>query len=461
MNAKNADSPLSIPNIKRFIAFRILFNARFYYPVFTILFLDFGLTLEQFAILNSAWAASIVLLEVPSGALADTIGRRNLVIASAVIMIVEMLLLCFAPIGQLPLVFYLFLANRILSGAAEAAASGADEALAYDTLKDLGREKSWGQVLETQMRFRSIAFIVAMSLGALLYDADRLNQFLRLLGIESGISAETAMRLPLFMTLILGFGALVTSIGLEEPESEREARKKAREAPAGVTIRAAFLKTLTTGKWILSTPIAFMIILGGFLIDHIARMILTLNSEYYRQIDLPEASFGIISAGFGILGIFTPRLGRWLCENRSKSFNYYLLGASTFLGLYGMTWFFPIWGVAPMLFVYVSIGLAGYLVSSYLNAVAPSDARATALSFKGLSYNLAYGGIGLLYSLVVYKLRHDGSFGPLDARELEGALFKGALGYFPGYFVIVFLATLAYAIYHREAVDTRPSNRSE
>ena len=105
MNAKTADSPLSIPNIRRFIAFRILFNARFYYPVFTILFLDFGLTLEQFAILNSAWAASIVLLEVPSGALADTIGRRNLVIASAVIMIVEMLLLCFAPIGQLPLVF--------------------------------------------------------------------------------------------------------------------------------------------------------------------------------------------------------------------------------------------------------------------------------------------------------------------------------------------------------------------
>jgi len=30
-----------------FIAFRIFFNAGFYYPVFTILFLDFGLTLER------------------------------------------------------------------------------------------------------------------------------------------------------------------------------------------------------------------------------------------------------------------------------------------------------------------------------------------------------------------------------------------------------------------------------
>ena len=61
-------STFAIRNVRLFIAFRVFFNARFYYPVFTILFLDFGLTLEQFALLNAAWAAAIVLLEVPSGA---------------------------------------------------------------------------------------------------------------------------------------------------------------------------------------------------------------------------------------------------------------------------------------------------------------------------------------------------------------------------------------------------------
>ena len=58
-------------NLNRFILFRLFFNARFYYPVFTILFLDYGLTLEQFSILNLVWALTIVLAEVPSGALAD------------------------------------------------------------------------------------------------------------------------------------------------------------------------------------------------------------------------------------------------------------------------------------------------------------------------------------------------------------------------------------------------------
>lgn len=447
------------PNVRRFIAFRIFFNARFYYPVFTILFLDFGLTLEQFAILNAVWAASIVLLEVPSGALADTIGRRNLVIASAVIMIVEMALLCLAPIGQMPIVFYLFLINRILSGAAEASASGADEALAYDTLKDLGLEKSWGRVLETQMRLQSIAFIVAMSLGALLYDADRLNQIFAALSFDLELSQEAAMRIPLVMTLLLGVGALITALGLKEPDSEKIARREARQENSIDTLKQAFAKTLDTGKWILNNPIAMMIILSGFLVDHIARMILTLNSEYYRRIDLPEASFGIISAGFGLMGLFTPKLGRWLSENRSKTFNYCAISATTFLGLLGMSYFIPFWGVAPMILIYGSIGLAGFLVSTYLNAETPSGNRATALSFKGLSYNLAYGGIGLMYSLLVYNLRHSEAFQSIHSENVEAELFKSALNYFPTYFVVAFVAVLLFGIVNRRSIDTSPTDR--
>ncbi|MDF1591224.1 MAG: MFS transporter [Desulfobacterales bacterium] len=127
-----------IRNIRLFIAFRVFFNARFYYPIFTVLFLDFGLTLEQFAILNAVWAATIVIVEVPSGALADLYGRRNLLIAAGIIMVAEISLLCFVPTGNSRLLFAAFFINRVLSGFAEAAASGADEALAYDALKSKG-----------------------------------------------------------------------------------------------------------------------------------------------------------------------------------------------------------------------------------------------------------------------------------------------------------------------------------
>src|SRR6476620_9511182 len=75
-------------NIPLFIAFRVFFNARWYYPVLAVLFLDFGLTMEQYALLNVAWAAAIVGLEVPSGALADQIGRKRMVVLAAALMVV-------------------------------------------------------------------------------------------------------------------------------------------------------------------------------------------------------------------------------------------------------------------------------------------------------------------------------------------------------------------------------------
>lgn len=55
--------------------------------------LDYGLTLAQFAVLNAVWAASIVLLEVPSGALADRFGRKRMVVIAAMLMVIEMVLI--------------------------------------------------------------------------------------------------------------------------------------------------------------------------------------------------------------------------------------------------------------------------------------------------------------------------------------------------------------------------------
>ena len=63
---------MSLPaNARLFVAFRVFFNARFYYPVLAVFFLDLGLTLEQYALLNTAWALSIVAIDLPLGALGD------------------------------------------------------------------------------------------------------------------------------------------------------------------------------------------------------------------------------------------------------------------------------------------------------------------------------------------------------------------------------------------------------
>ena len=54
----------------------------------------------------------------------------------------------------------------------EAAVSGADEALAYDSLKAAGLEGEWGKVLERVQRVTSLAFFFTMLIGAAVYDSD-------------------------------------------------------------------------------------------------------------------------------------------------------------------------------------------------------------------------------------------------------------------------------------------------
>lgn len=149
------NSPYSIPNIRLFILFRCCFTARFYYPVFTILFLDYGLTLEQFSLLNTIWAITIVCAEVPSGALADVLGRKYLLVTTAVLMILEMTILAVVPTGNSNIIFQAFLINRILSGLAESMASGADEAIAYDSLVQEGMQHLWAKVLTTTYRVKA------------------------------------------------------------------------------------------------------------------------------------------------------------------------------------------------------------------------------------------------------------------------------------------------------------------
>jgi MFS family permease len=176
-------------NTTAFLWFRVLFNSRFYYPIYTILFLDFGLSLEEFATLNMVWAASIVVFEVPSGALADKLGRRHLVVFASFLMVVEMLLLCLMPIGAGALTFSFFMANRIVSGLAEACCSGADEALVYDAIPAGGRDEAWTRVLARLMRWQSLTFMVVALIGAAVYSHDFMN---RLPGF-TGLTKEQCM----------------------------------------------------------------------------------------------------------------------------------------------------------------------------------------------------------------------------------------------------------------------------
>lgn len=441
-------SPFAIANIRYFIALRVLFNARFYYPVFTILFLDFGLTLEQFALLNTVWAATIVMAEVPSGALADIVGRRMLLVLTAILMIWEMLLICFVPLGNINLVFWVFLGNRVLSGLAEAMASGADEALAYDTLVAKSMEDEWPKVLDIQMRMQSVGFVVTMTIGALVYDPVTVNKMLQWFGMTANLNQQVTMRFPLYLTLVLGILALLTTLSMTEPL--REGQGEDATGSSFAVIGRAIRLTWQAGCWIFKTPFALAVILFGMTFDHTLRMIVTMTSQYYRLIALPEASFGIIGSGIGLLGMVIPRIARSMSANWSPARNLAILAVISFAGLWGMTGFYPYFGLIPVIFVFIGLMLTSFFTSHYLNRITDSKHRATVLSFKGLFFNLAYGAIGLFYAgLMIYLRSEKTSQHPTWTEQaVENAAFRESISWFPWYTFGVGLAVLLFCLWH-------------
>ena len=417
-------------NVRNFIAFRIFFNARFYYPVFAVIYLDFGMTLEQFAILNSIWAASIILAEVPSGALSDMIGRKKMVVAAGILMVIEMVVWGFAPTSDLDLLFWILAINRILSGLAEAAASGADEALVYDSIDEAGKKEDWAKILQKVTRWQSFAFMIALLTGGIIYDPDVMNQACAFLGFENSLTQQDTMRWPILLNLVTAVLTLLSACALRETENYQS---KSDLLP----LRAAFSQTWNVALWIARTPFALLVILAAATVDSVIRMFITMNSEYYRLISYPEVAFGIIGAVIALQGMVVARISREMTERFGPNQNFLIISVLALLSFIGIRFFIPHFGVIFSMLLFAAMGMTGFCTSYYLNKTADKSIRATLLSFKGLALNLGYGGIGILYALLVVSLRKDSNL----AND-SGLLFQAAADWFAPWFAITFIGML-------------------
>jgi hypothetical protein len=119
----------------------------------------------------------------------------------------------------------------------------------------------------------------------------------------------------------------------------------------------------------------------------------------------------------------------------------------TITGLVGMTLFLPIIGLLPVALLSSVMYMGRFFQSHYLNRITASHQRATVLSFKGLSFNLAYGLIGVLYSLLLIFLRPQTavSHPELSTVNLENLVFVKSIGWFPWYFLFTMTALLLFA----------------
>src|SRR5919198_2407543 len=111
------------------------------YPVYALLFTDTGLSVAQVSSLFVIWSVTGIVLEVPSGALADAVSRRLLLIAAPLLTATGYALWVLAPS------YWAFAAGFVLWGVAGSLQSGAQEALVYEGLEHRHATDSYARLI--------------------------------------------------------------------------------------------------------------------------------------------------------------------------------------------------------------------------------------------------------------------------------------------------------------------------
>jgi MFS family permease len=130
------------------------------YPVYALLFAGTGLSVWQITSLFVIWSGSSLVLEVPSGAWADAVSRRLLLVVGPLFTAVTFVSWAVFP------TYWVFALGFLLWGLKGALASGALEALVYEELERVGAADRYATIMGRASAAGTIGVVLAMALAA-------------------------------------------------------------------------------------------------------------------------------------------------------------------------------------------------------------------------------------------------------------------------------------------------------
>jgi MFS family permease len=358
----------SLDTIDKIILINFLTRFHFYLHIST-LFLQQqrGLNLVQISAIESVVVGTIFLAEVPTGVIADRIGRKwTLVLWALFLMIGELMFLFSETYPQ-------FLLMALFTGVGHAFGSGARDALVYDSLpaenrdaampRAMGRVNSWGQ----------LAFFASPIIGAFI------------VGDLELVRVQVAIGLTV---LALGLGAVI-AITLREPETEWTPERQSalailRSGLNDLRLNPALRKI--TFVTVLTTPFTGV-------------LMITLAPPYLQQNGVSPFAIGMSLSIGSLLAAFTQRYAykveTWRGKGQGLAMLLLVPGVSYLLlaAAFGasMTWLIIVW-------IYATNDMRAPLLAAYQNAQITSANRATVLSLMSMFVSLFTALMGLLYA---------------------------------------------------------------
>ncbi len=405
---KNLKLPFLSSNAGKYVTLTFFQNLYLYNHVGTLYMQARGLSLLQ---VNSIWSiivATIFLTEVPTGVIADRIGRKRSVVMALFLQFLGEFFYIFAS-G-----YVAFVIIAILGGIGYSFLSGVNEALIYDSLPLENRETAMKKAMGRVGAAYQLAFFVAPLLGGLVISRLVLSKY----------------QLGIALTATSVFLAFLISLTLEEPPAPYH-----RQASSALQILKNGLAQVRGNRkirWIA----AVAIFTGAF-----SNTLVTFYQPYFVQFGMITSLPIGIALSLGGLGAFLVLNNVSAIERRLGRFGLYFL--SFFPGV-----LYLLLAIAPNILVLFPLFILTYafadaknpLISAYQNEQIESASRATTISLINMigkayvavvslllgwiadySISATWATIGVLVILATLLLRVDRISVHLSKETLETA----------------------------------------
>ncbi len=334
-------------------------------PVIVPIFESRGLDLGDILLLQAIFGFAVASLEVPSGYLADLIGRKQTLVVGSIFYGLGTLLLYFSE-G-----FAMLVGFELCMAAAYSLISGADLALLYDTeLAIGGLEGRRPKAVRRLFLLDTLSAALASVLAGVLLAFDSLKV---LIGVQA----------------LVAWMPMLVSLFIFEPARRQLSKRRHREN------FALILRLLLT----VSPVLRFAFLSLAFWSLSTFFVVWLLQKQWQLQ-EIPLEYFGYLWAILSLVAAVSGQISHRLVRLVPASLRLGFIALIPVVGYLGLAAFGPLIGFFAAILVFVARGLGIVLLRDAVNSRIPSEIRATVNSLASFGFRFAFAVIGPLVGYV-------------------------------------------------------------
>jgi len=344
-------------NINKVVIINFCQRFHLYIHAYALLLTARGLTLVQISLLESVVIGMIFLMEVPTGVLADKVGRKwSIATATFLLMCAEFLFIFARDFGW-------YIVISLFTGTAFAFASGAVEAMVYDSLPEEGRDHAMKRAMGRVNSMGQIAFFISPIIGAIIIDDASPEKFIPAIAL----------------TVLALFIGLMVSFTLREPSNDWDVEKQ-----SALSLFRDGISLLVNNQRLRRLTLIII-----FTVPFTGTLVTTLAAPYLVQNAVSPFVVGIVMSVGHLLGAFAQhyayKIEEWLGQQTAIAVLILLPGM--------MYWILalvagPVLTVLVVIFMYGTNDMKAPLFSAYQNELIASKNRATVLSLINMFVSL-------------------------------------------------------------------------